>query len=56
MKNLDSETLLGVYHKAIELNLNKAYIDIIKRELIKRKVIVDKSDNNRNSEGLYFFK
>ncbi|WP_431357375.1 sporulation histidine kinase inhibitor Sda [Halobacillus litoralis] len=38
MKQLSDSLLIQSYHKAIELNLSKEFIDQIKREIQKRSI------------------
>ncbi|WP_078390917.1 sporulation histidine kinase inhibitor Sda [Shouchella patagoniensis] len=38
MENLSDELLIETYHKAVELELNKDFIDIIHAELLRRSL------------------
>ncbi|MGO4887266.1 sporulation histidine kinase inhibitor Sda [Anaerobacillus sp. MEB173] len=41
MKNLSDELLIETYFKAIELNLNKDFLELLKKEL-QRRSLMDK--------------
>lgn len=40
MRNLDDETLLDIYRKAFEYNLDKEFICIIEKELTRRGLLL----------------
>ncbi|KMK75919.1 sporulation histidine kinase inhibitor Sda [Alkalihalobacillus pseudalcaliphilus] len=39
MQNLSDELLIETYHKAVELNLNHDFIELIKHELHNRALL-----------------